>query len=132
MNDRGTEALSPVPLPIGPGSIIGPGYAVTASQPCQLRRSRAAAIIAALCLVLGACASQPQTVIVHQLTAPPIQAGLRTCQAEPMMPSRTASDVSYAQWFAAAVLSGRDCRNVLGKLNAVLDAFAASLKDQGK
>src|SRR5690242_19808238 len=88
--------------------------------------------IAALCgLLLSDCASPaPQTIIVHQPTAPPIQAGLRTCQPEPVMPPRTASDVAYAQWLAGAVLSGRDCRNVLGKLVAVLDAFSASL-DKG-
>lgn len=82
----------------------------------------------ALYLTLAAC-STPQTVIVHQPVAPPISAALTMCAPEPPKPPRTASDSDYAIWDAAAIYAGRDCRNVLGKLVVVLDAWRASIKE---
>ena len=95
---------------------------------CKLR----AAAVIALYLTLAACSTAPQTVIVHQPVAPPVSAALTTCTPEPAKPPRTASDADYAIWDAAAIYAGRDCRNVLGKLVAVLDAWRASIKDTPK
>lgn len=107
-----------------------PGFLHSNQRFSQLPTARSYRLAAALALylTLAAC-STPQTVIVHQPAAPPLSEALLHCQDEPPIPSRDAGTVPKATWLGAAIYAGRDCRNVLGKLVAVIEAWRDSIKE---
>ncbi len=75
-----------------------------------------ASALTPLALSMQGCEHLPlvgKTVLVQRTAPPP---DLTTCAAEPTMPAVFVSEVDRYSWAQSAILAGRECRTILGKL----------------
>lgn len=88
---------------------------------CRLLRA-ACAVLLFLPLLTG-CADPPEVVLAPRLEVPP---SLMTCTAEPEPPALLQDDSELAYWIVDLSDAGRDCRDHLARVRALVAGQAGA------